>query len=77
MSNILKLHEAISVVLLSCKNRTATVEFIAEEINKRKLYTRKDKKSVPPYQTMLRSKLSKGKYAHLFQFSKPKMVTLI
>ena len=72
MGNILKLHEAIAVVLLSCKEREATVEFIADEINKRKLYIRKDLKPLPAYQVMQRTKLSKGHYSYLFKFINPK-----
>lgn len=76
MANILKLHEAISVVLLNCRGRKATIHFIADEINRRKLYSRKDNKPVPPYQIMMRSKLNKGRYAYLFRFVNPDLVVL-
>ena len=76
MKNILKLHEAIAVVLLKCKERTATIEFIAEEINKRKLYERKDQNPLPTYQVMQRVKLSGGQYHYLFEFKKTNIVTL-
>ena len=76
MKNILKLHEAIAVVLLNCKGRKSTIEFIADEINKRKLYVRKDQMSLPAYQVMQRTLLSNGKYHHLFQFTKPNTVKL-
>jgi hypothetical protein len=49
MKNILKLHEAIVVVLLNCKGRTAAPDFIATIINKRGLYKRNDEKPLPPY----------------------------
>lgn len=65
--NLLKLHEAIAVVLLTEPNRTATFEEIAAVINKRKLYVRKDKKPLPDYQVMMRTKLNRGRYAHLFK----------
>jgi hypothetical protein len=68
MKNLLKLHEAIAVVLLNKAKRTATTEEIAKEINKRGLYKRKDDEPLPAYQVMMRSKLSKGRYAHLFQY---------
>ena len=42
MNAKLKLHEAIAVVLLNCEGRKATTNFIAQEINQRKLYIRKD-----------------------------------
>jgi hypothetical protein len=64
--NLLTLHEAIAVVLLNCTGRTATVEAIAAEINRRQLYVRKDGKALPPYQVKMRTQLSKGRYQHLF-----------
>lgn len=68
MKNVLKLHEAIAVVLLSEPKRTSTCEEIARVINKRKLYVRNDDNPLPPYQVMMRTKLSRGRYAHLFLF---------
>lgn len=76
MKNILKLHEAIAVVLLSKPKRTATIEEIAKEINKRGLYKRKDGEPLPAYQVMMRAKLSKGRYAYLFKFSDPNKVRM-
>ena len=77
MKNILKLHEAIAVVLLSTPKRTATFELIAKEINKRGLYFRKDGEPLPAYQVMMRSKLSKGRYAYLFQYLQNDKVKLV
>jgi hypothetical protein len=68
MKNLLKLHEAIAVVLLGAPNRTAAFDSIAKEINKRGLYLRKDGEPLPAHQVMMRSKLSKSRYAHLFQY---------
>jgi hypothetical protein len=65
--NILKLHEAIAVVLLNKPKRTATIEEIANEINRRGLYKRKDGKALPAYQVMMRSKLSKQRYIYLLK----------
>lgn len=76
MNNLLKLHEAIAVVLLSRPKRTATCEFIANEINKRKLYTRKDGKPLPAYQVMMRTKLNRGRYAHILCFVNDESVKL-
>jgi hypothetical protein len=77
MSNLLKLHEAIAVVLLSKENRTATIEEISKEINKRKLFIRpSDGNPVPNYQVMQRTKLSDGKYSHLFEYIEPNKVRL-
>jgi hypothetical protein len=68
MKNLLKLHEAIAVVLLSEPKRTATIERIAKEINRRGLYNRKDGSPLPAYQVMMRSKLNHGRYGHLFKY---------
>jgi hypothetical protein len=77
MSNLLILHEAIAVVLLSKENRTATIEEISKEINKRKLFIRpSDGNPVPNYQVMQRTKLSDGKYSHLFEYIEPNKVRL-
>jgi hypothetical protein len=72
----LKLHEAIVVVLLSKPNRTATTHQIADEINQRNLYNRKDNEPIPAYQVMQRTKLSNGQYHHLFEFIEPDKVKL-
>ena len=72
----LKLHEAIAVVLLNAENRTATIHEIAQEINRRQIYRRKDEASLPPYQVMMRAKLSKGKYANWFEWKEPDIVRL-
>lgn len=74
--NVLFLHEAIAIVLLTKFTRNATTEEIADEINKRKLYKRKDNLSLPAYQVMQRTKLCKGQYKHLFQFISPNTVKL-
>lgn len=76
MANLLKLHEAIAVVLLSKPRRTASTQKIADEINRRGLYKRKDGKPLPAYQVMMRTKLAKGQYHYLFQFRKPDEVIL-
>lgn len=77
MKNILKLHEAIAVVLLTKPKRTATCEQIVKEINKRKLYIRKDGAPLPVYQVMMRTKLSKGRYGSFLKYSEKGIVTLI
>ena len=76
MDNLLKLHEAIAVILLNKVNRTASEQEIADEINKRKLYTRKDGKPLPAYQVMQRTKLAKGQYHHLFNYQTPEKISL-
>ncbi len=72
----LKLHEAIAVVLLGKENRVANTEEIANEINERELYKRKDLGPLPAYQVMQRTKLSKDRYHHLFEFIEPNIVKL-
>jgi len=72
----LKLHEAIAVVLLGKENRTASIEEIANEINERELYERKDNEPLPAYQVMQRTKLSDGRYHHLFEYIEPNIVRL-
>ena len=64
---LLKLHEAIAVVLLSKENRTASFEEIAKEINHRELYVRGDHQALPAYQVKQRTTLSDGQYHHLFE----------
>ncbi len=76
MENILKLHEAIAVVLLNKVNRTCSEQEIADEINERKLYTRKDGKPLPGYQVMQRTKLAKGQYHYLFDYQSPEKIAL-
>lgn len=76
MISTLKLHEAISVVLLDKANRTATTQEIADEINQRGLYQRKDGEPLPAFQVMQRTKLSKGNYHHLFEWIAPDSVKL-
>jgi hypothetical protein len=73
---MLKLHEAIVAVLTTKKNRTATTQQIADEINSRKLYHKKDGSPVQASQIRLRTTLSKGQYLHLFEFEKPDKVKL-
>ncbi|CAD5248140.1 conserved hypothetical protein [Imperialibacter sp. EC-SDR9] len=76
-TNLLKLHEAIAVVLLSCENRTASIQYISEEIARRGLYFQKSGGIAPPGQIRLRThpKTRAGKtYAHLFVFTEPGLV---
>ena len=70
------LHEAIAIVLLSKESRMSSTEEIADEINRRNLYQRKDEHEVPAYQIMQRTKLSSGQYAHLFEWIEPNIVKL-
>lgn len=73
---MLKLHEAIVVVLSTKKNRTATTQQIADEINSRTLYQKKDGSPVQASQIKLRTKLSGGQYHYLFEFEEPNKVKI-
>jgi hypothetical protein len=73
---MLLLHEAIAVCLLSKPNRTANAKDIANLINKRSLYVRRDKKPLPEYQVVMRASLSGGKYKHLFEVLPNKLIRL-
>lgn len=76
MSRKLTLHEAIIEVLKNKPNQQANISEIAKEINDRKLYNRKDGNPLPEYQVMMRTKLAKGKYHHLFEYIEPDSVKL-
>lgn len=76
MKNLLNLHEAIALVLLSKENRTASFSEISDEIERRILFIRKDGEAPPDYQIKMRTILAKGKYHHLFEFIKPDIVRL-
>lgn len=79
MGNLLKLHEAIAVVLLSKSNRAATLEEISLEIAERGLYFQKSGDIAPPKQIRLRThpNTNAGKrYQHLFEFIEPDKVRL-
>jgi hypothetical protein len=51
----MKLHEAI-VIILEEKSREMTTKVIADELNKRKLYTKKDKSEITDFQVHGRTK---------------------
>ena len=70
------LHEAMRLVLSNQPNKTATIDVIANEINLKKLFIRKDKQPLPGYQVMMRAKLSKGRYQHLFEWIETDSVKL-
>ena len=67
MKNLLSLHEAIVIALLSNKNRKATFTEIASFIDKRGLFKNRKGNISLSEQVMLRSTKSKKKYNYLFQ----------
>lgn len=80
MSNLLKLHEAIAVVLLD-KKRSASLEDITQEIANRNLYRQKNGEGAFPPTSQIRLRThpnTKGgkTYSYLFDFIEPNSVKL-
>ena len=76
MKNLLKLHEAIAVILLSQPNLCATFQTIASEIETRNLFpVRKGNISLID-QIKLRTSISSSKYKHWFDYTKPDILKL-
>ncbi|TSJ44560.1 hypothetical protein FO440_10405 [Mucilaginibacter corticis] len=67
MKNLLKLHEAIVLALISKENRTASFEEIEKFITDRNLFPERKGNITLAKQVMLRSTKSKGRYLHLFE----------
>jgi hypothetical protein len=76
MRNLLKLHEAVAVVLLTKPNRTATFEEIAREIDNRGLFQERKGGITLAKQIELRTSISSSRYKHLFIHQKPDLLTL-
>lgn len=75
----LTLHEAIELVLKVRQNRTWTINEIANEINSRKLYEKKDKSALQSGQVRLRThpNTKAGKfYSYMFEYIEPDKVRL-
>lgn len=66
------LHEAMQMVLNDCPNKSATTDFISEEIAKRNLYRQKTGGVAHPAQIFLRAR----KYPHLFELIENKIIRL-
>lgn len=81
MSNLLKLHEAIAVVLIDKEDRAATLQEITQEIADRNLYRQQNGEGSFPPKSQIRLRThpnTKGgkTYAHLFEFIEPDKVKL-
>jgi len=76
MRNLLKLHEAVAVVLLSEINKTATFQDIADEIERRNLFPERKGVITLAEQIKLRTSISSSKYKHWFDFTKPDIIKL-
>jgi len=76
MKNLLTLHEAVAVVLLKQPNRTATFQTIADEIERRNLFTERKGWITLAEQIKLRTSISSSKYKHWFEFDSPDNIRL-
>jgi hypothetical protein len=76
MRNLLKLHEAIAVVLLTKPNKTATFEEVAQEIERRRLFPERKGGISLSEQIKLRTSISSSRYRYLFTYQKPNVLTL-
>ncbi|MEI6880279.1 MAG: hypothetical protein WCK82_02895 [Bacteroidota bacterium] len=76
MKNLLSLHEAVVVILLSRKDRTATFEKIAELIEKRNLFPIRKGNISLSKQIELRTTIKSSRYKQLFEFVKPDTIIL-
>ncbi|HLO60340.1 MAG TPA: hypothetical protein VK179_16435 [Bacteroidales bacterium] len=76
MRNLLKLHEAVAVVLLSKPDRTATFQAIAEEVDRRNLFPLRKGGITLAEQIKLRTSISSSKYKQWFEFMKPDKIKL-
>lgn len=76
MKNLLTLHEAVAVVLLSQPNRTATFQTIADEVEIRNLFPERKGGITLTEQIRLRTAISSSKHKHLFKFIKPDRIKL-
>ena len=76
MRNLLRLHEAIAVILLAKPSRQSTFAIIAKEINKRKLFEKRKAGITLEEQIRLRTSISSSKYKYMFEFEKPDKLKL-
>jgi len=76
MKNLLKLHEAIAVILLNQPNRCANFQTIAIEVEKRNLFPIRKGNISLAEQIKLRTSISSSKYKHWFDYTKPDIVKL-
>lgn len=76
MANLLKLHEAVAVILLTKPSKTATFKEIADAIEKRGLFPDRKGGISLDKQIELRTTISSSRYKRLFIFKKPDMLTL-
>lgn len=76
MKNLLTLHEAIAVILLSEPNRSATFQIIADKIERRNLFPERKGGITLAEQIKLRTSIKNSRYQHWFNFTKPDILKL-
>ena len=76
MKNLLTLHEAIAIALISKKSRSTSFEEIADFIEKRNLFPNRKGGITLAEQVMLRSTKSRGRYSHLFESLSEKTIRM-
>jgi hypothetical protein len=76
MKNLLRLHEAVAIVLLSKPDRTATFEEIAREVVKRDLFPNRKGGIELSKQIKLRTSIASSRYNSWFRFTKPDVLKL-
>jgi hypothetical protein len=76
MKNLLTLHEAVAIVLLSKPDRAATFTSVADEIERRSLFPERRGGITLTEQIKLRTSISTNKYKHWFEFLKPDIIKL-
>ena len=76
MKNLLKLHEAVVVVLLTTPTRSATFQKIVEEVEGRKLFPDRKGGISSSEQIKLVTPISTSKYKNWFEFTKPNLLKL-
>jgi hypothetical protein len=76
MKNNLKLHEAVAVILLNQPRRTAKFQLIADEVEKRQLYSARKGGISLEKQIELRTAISSSKYKNWFELIAPDTIKL-
>lgn len=76
MKNLLTLHEAVAVALLTEPNKTATFQHIADKIQKQNLFPNRKGGITLAEQIKIRTFIASSKYKHLFDFKKPDILRL-
>lgn len=76
MKNLLTLHEAVAVILLSQENRSATFQTVAQEIERRNLFPVRKGGITLAEQVKIRTSIKSNKYKYLFDFIPPDTIRL-